>query len=106
MIYELRVYHMYDGKLPAICARFADHTLALFRTHGIAVSDFWIDAEGNNTIFYICAFDSPAAREAAWASFRADPQWEKVKGDSEKDGPIVERVDSYVMKQAPFFTKG
>ena len=35
MLYELRVYHMHPGRLPAIHKRFSEVTLDLFKDHGI-----------------------------------------------------------------------
>ena len=104
MLYELRIYHMHPGRLPNICARFADHTLALFHKHGIQVTDFWIDAQGQNRIYYVCAFTDDETRQAAWSAFREDPEWIRARDESELDGPIVERVDSFPMTRAPFFT--
>ena len=46
MLYELRVYHMHPGRLPAIHKRFSEVTLDLFKDHGIHVCDFYTDAEG------------------------------------------------------------
>ena len=38
----------------------------------------------------------PAARRRRpnWAAFSADPEWKKIAADSQKDGKIVERVES------------
>ena len=103
MIYELRVYHIHPGQMDAIARRFADHTLLIFPRHGIKVRDFWVDAEGKNTIFYLCEFESLDAKRAAWASFQADPEWIAVKERSESAGPIVVNIESYAMEDAPFF---
>ena len=35
MVYELRTYFTEDGRLPALNARFRDHTVKLFEKHGI-----------------------------------------------------------------------
>ena len=105
MVYELRIYHMNSGKMENICSRFKDHTLRLFEKHGIKVSDFWIDAKGNETIYYVCEFESEEKRISLWDSFRNDPEWMKAREESEKDGAIVSSVDSYVMTDASFFTK-
>ncbi len=32
-----------------------------------------------------------------WDAFRADPEWQKVRAESEKDGPIVSKVESVYM---------
>ena len=101
MIYELRIYHMHPGRLPNICARFADHTLALFARHGIEVTDFWVDAAGQEKIYYVCAFTDAAAQKAAWSAFRDDSDWISARNESELSGPIVERVESHTMTRIP-----
>src|SRR5438132_13286862 len=35
MVYELRVYHTYEGKLDDLLRRFREHTMRLFEKHGI-----------------------------------------------------------------------
>ena len=105
MIYELRIYHMHPGKIGDIQNRFANHTLGLFERDGIKVTDFWVDAEDANRIYYVCEFEDVAAKESAWARFRENPDWIKARTESELSGPIVERVESYTMSQAPFFKK-
>ena len=103
MIYELRIYHMHPGRQQAICDRFEHHTLSLFKRHGIKVLNFWVDGEGAERLYYVCEFENVEAKEAAWAAFRDDPEWISTKEESEQSGPIVQSVDSFVMRRAPFF---
>ena len=103
MIYELRIYHMHPGKMDGINARFGNHTLKLFKNHDIKVVDFWLDATGAEKLYYICEFPDQATKEAAWVTFGADPEWKRVYEESHKDGPIVERVESFLMTRAPYF---
>jgi len=35
--------------------------------------------------------------------FQKDPQWIAAKAKSEEQGTLVDRVDSYFMKNVPFF---
>ena len=105
MIYELRIYHMNPGKMDAIIRRFSNHTLRIFEGHGIKVTDFYLDAEGNDRLYYLCEYDSVEAKEKAWKAFVNDPEWIKVAAESEKDGEIVMKIDSHVMDKAPFFVK-
>lgn len=102
MLYELRVYHMHPGRLPAIHKRFSEVTLDLFKDHGIHVCDFYTDAEGKDTIYYVCSFADRAARDAAFDSFGADPRWQAALKASEADGPIVEKVESFFMTRVPY----
>lgn len=40
-IYELRVYTTCPGRMPALLARFKDHTLRIWERHGIEPVGFW-----------------------------------------------------------------
>ena len=102
MIYELRIYHMYPGKLSAIHKRFSEHTLELFREHNMKCVDFWEDATGNNTIYYILEFADMETRDKCFSEFGNDPKWIEAKDASELDGPIVEKVENYFMNRVPY----
>ncbi len=96
-IFELRTYTTNPGKLDALNARFRDHTRRLFKKHGIEVVGFWTPVEGEqakNTLVYMVAFPSLEAQKKAWDDFKADPEWQKAKADSEVDGVLVKHVDS------------
>jgi NIPSNAP len=69
----------------------------LFEKHGMTVIGFWVptDAkEAQRNLVYILAFPSRAAAEKSWEAFRADPEWLRVKAASEKNGKLVEKVES------------
>ncbi|MEM0970395.1 MAG: NIPSNAP family protein, partial [Verrucomicrobiota bacterium] len=89
-IVELRTYTTNPGKLPNLDARFRDHTVRLFTKHGITNLPYFHlmdDQEGNEvTLTYFVAFDSVDQREAAFASFREDPDWQKAAKESQVDG--------------------
>src|SRR5712664_373441 len=40
-VYELRVYHTYEGKLDDLLRRFRDHTTKLFEKHGMKNVAYW-----------------------------------------------------------------
>lgn len=99
-VYELRTYYTHPGRMAALNARFRDHTLGLFARHGIDVVGFWQPESGDhaeNTLIYLLAFPNRAALDSAWAAFRADPEWNEVRTASERDGKIVDRIESVVM---------
>lgn len=105
-VYELRIYTANEGKLPAIEARFRDHTTAIFKKHHMEVVGYWTpqkdDPKYGNTFIYILAHPSREAATKNWAEFQSDPEWTKVKGESEKDGALVKKVDSTFMDALPF----
>ncbi|MCH8827933.1 MAG: NIPSNAP family protein [Chloroflexi bacterium] len=94
MIYEYRVYETLPGMLPALHARFRDHTTKIFERHGIKNIGYWTSEVGDfsDKLIYIVAFEDAGQRQRAWESFRNDPEWQKVRADSEANGLIVKRV--------------
>jgi hypothetical protein len=103
MIYEYRAYYALPGRMPDIQKRFADVTMGLFKKHGIRVIGFWETVIGeNNELVYICQFDDFAHRQAAWAAFQADPEWQAARKASEANGPLLERVVNKIWKATAF----
>lgn len=105
--FELRTYYANPGKLDALNARFREHTNALFQKHGMTLVAYWMPvtppAEGTGgTLIYVLAFPSLEAREAAWKAFGADPEWTRVRDASEKDGKLVAKIDSVIMKATDY----
>ena len=99
-VYELRTYTAADGKLDNVVARFRDHTVRIFNKHNMKSVGYWLPSEGplaGKTLVYI--LEHPSREEATknWAAFRADPEWVKVKAESEAAGPIVAKTDSVFM---------
>ena len=94
MIYEYRVYETLPGKLPELHAKFRNHTVKIFERHGIKNIGYWTASVGDysDRLIYIVAFESAEQRERAWAAFIADPEWQRVKAESEADGPLVARI--------------
>ncbi|TDC46172.1 NIPSNAP family protein [Actinomadura sp. KC345] len=103
MIYELREYTAAPGGAEALHARFADHTLALFERLGMEVAGFWSDLDDPGRILYLLRFPDEEARRAAWAAFQADPEWRRVKAESEAGGAIVETMTSRRLGTAPYW---
>jgi hypothetical protein len=95
-VFELRTYHANPGKMAALHARFRDHTCKLFEKHGMTCVGFWspIDkTESEEVLVYLLAFPSKEAADKAWKAFGEDPEWQQVKKESERDGPLVKKVD-------------
>jgi hypothetical protein len=99
-VYELRMYHVHEGKMDALKARFGDHTDAIFKRHHMISIGYWVpeDAPRSQNLFiYILEHPSRQEAEENWAAFQADPEWKKVKAESEKEGPLVDHIDHYFM---------
>jgi hypothetical protein len=99
-VYELRTYTTEPGRLPALHARFRDHTMKLFEKHGMKNEMYWVPTDEklkDNTLIYIVSHASPDAAAKSWDAFINDPDWKKVRDASEKDGKIVAKVDRQYM---------
>lgn len=95
--FELRIYTANPGKLDALDARFRNHTNKLFVKHGMQLVGYWTPADGPesaNTLIYILAYPSREAREASWKAFQDDAEWKAARAESEKDGKLVDKVES------------
>jgi NIPSNAP len=104
-VYELRLYHVNEGKMDALKARFGDHTDAIFRRHDMKSIGYWSpeDAPDSQNLFiYILEHRSRKEAEKNWAAFQADPEWKKVKAESEANGPLVDHIDHYFMDPTSF----
>ncbi|MFM7845280.1 MAG: NIPSNAP family protein [Planctomycetota bacterium] len=99
-VYELRTYTTHDGRLEALHKRFRDHTIKLFEKHGMKNGMYWVPTDeklSKNTLIYVVSHESAEAAKKSWEAFRNDPDWKKVREESEKDGAIVAKVDSVYM---------
>jgi hypothetical protein len=99
-VFELRTYTANEGKLEALHARFRNHTTELFKKHGMTNIGYWSPQDAplsQNTLVYVLAYPSREAASKSWDNFRNDPEWKKVKQESEANGELVKKVDSVYM---------
>ena len=101
-VFELRTYHTLPGKLPDLLARFRNHTVDLFKKHGMTNLNYWLPDEIDNRLIYMLAHDSQEAGKKSFDDFREDPKWVKARDESERNGKIVEKVESTFMKATDF----
>mgnify|MGYP001216543683 CR=1 FL=1 len=97
--FELRTYTTHEGQLDNLHKRFRDHTNRIFKKHGMELVGYWTPVDGaaaKNTLTYILAYPSRAARDKSWKAFMKDPEWQKVFKQSHVDagGKIVKKVQS------------
>ena len=87
-VYELRMYQVNEGKMDALIARFGDHTDAIFRRHNMKSIGYWRPQDepySQNLFVYILEHPSREEARKNWAAFQADPEWKRVKAESEID---------------------
>jgi hypothetical protein len=104
-VFELRTYYAHPGKMAALNERFRKHTNKLFEKHGMTIIGFWNPLkadEAEQKLIYILAYPSKEAADKSWEAFRNDPDWKTARAASEKDGPLVAKVDSVYMKATDY----
>jgi NIPSNAP len=102
-IHELRVYDAMPGKLPALHDRFANHTMQLFKKHGIDNVAYWTEDVGtSNRLVYMLGYPDLGARERGWTAFQADPAWQQARAESEKNGPLVRVSRHAILRLTPY----
>ena len=104
-VFELRTYTAADGKLEPLHSRFREHTLKLFEKHGMTNLYYWKPTDAplsGNTLVYVLAHSSREAAEKSWDAFRADPDWIRVKTESEAKGPLAAKVESLFLEAADY----
>jgi hypothetical protein len=125
MIYEFRIYKLHPGKLSAFKKRFSEISVRLFKKFGIRFCGFWEIAKlpegvvpktskggivreakgaqfGQDEIAYLVAFDSIEQRDKAWLEWIDDKEWQKLKAETEAEGPLVLGESYFLLKPAEF----
>lgn len=104
MLYELRIYHSNPQKLSKLHDRFKTHTLKLWEKHGIRQVGFWTPmiGENNQDLYYIIAWESLGERQQRWGAFMSDPEWAKIKAETEKDGPLYSHITNMILSPTAY----
>ena len=91
----MRTYITHPGRLDALNARFRDHTNKLFKKHGMELVGYWTPQakeEGHARLHP--RLPEPRGRRGVVEGVPGRPRLEGRAEASEKDGKIVEKVES------------
>ena len=104
MLYELRKYEVMPGKMPTLLNRFGSFTVQKWQEYGFHLVGFWTPGFGgpNNQLVYIWGWESYEERTAKVGAWRASPERIKKWEETEKDGPLVRRVNNMLMEPTAF----
>lgn len=104
-VYELRIYHLNEGKLDLILDRFRSKETKIFERLGMHGVGYWVPTEeplAGRTLIYMLRHRSREAAKESWAKFQADPEWVALKAETERDGEFVNKHESTFMKLTDF----
>ena len=77
-VYELRTYTPAEGKLQDLHKRFRDHTLRIFKKHGMENVIYLAPQDAplkDSTLIYIISHANREQAKKNWAEFGADPRF-------------------------------
>ena len=99
MIYELRTYTAMPGRLPELNRRFREHTTKIWEGMGWQMVGFWTYKFGGTSdqLVYMLAWEDQATRDAQWALFQANTDWQAARTASEVNGPLVARISADIL---------
>ena len=106
-VQELRIYDAMPGRLPDLHNRFANHTLSLFEKHGMENIGYWTEVFGaSNRLVYMLGYPSLGGREKSWAAFQRDPDWQKARVESEKNGTLTAKTYNRILRPTAYSPRG
>lgn len=101
MIYEIRTYEAAEGKAAEMRDRFTGIVASkFFPRHGIELLGAFVAPSEDGRLTYMTRFKSEEARKKAWDAFAADPEWAKVKEETEKGGPLLKKQSISILSPA------
>jgi hypothetical protein len=105
-IYELRIYESpTERQLQFLHERFAGGEIDLFHKSGIHPVLYADTIIGPNrpNMAYLIPFEGQAHREKAWATFRSDPAWQRLRDESiRRGGEIVRNSTNMILLPTSF----
>ena len=104
-VYQLRIYHTAEGKLEPLLERFRTKEVSIFERLGMRSVGYWTPTDEplkGRTLVYMLAHKSRETAGASWKAFGSDPEWLKLKAETEANGKFVEKVESTFMEPTDF----
>lgn len=103
-LFELRTYEAMPGRTRDIVARFGNFTVDRFAQHGFRQVGYWTPLFGGHShmLIYMLAWESHEERSRKFAAFRDDPERQRVFAESEKNGQLVQKVNTALLRPAAF----
>ncbi|MGX1930377.1 NIPSNAP family protein [Flagellimonas sp. 2504JD4-2] len=91
--FEMRTYYCHPDKLNNLLDRFNDHTMDLFKKHGMVNLGYWLPLDNHeNKLVYLLGYQNKEDRDKSWEAFINDPEWKKVRKASIADGAIIDSI--------------
>ena len=68
---------------------------------------YWTEVFGtSNRLVYMLGYPSLGDRERSWAAFQADPDWQRARAESERNGTLVAKTYTRILRPTAYSPKG
>lgn len=104
-VFELRIYHVNEGKLEPLLKRFRERETRIFERLGMHGVAYWTPTDEplkGHTLVYMLKHKSREAATENWARFSKDPEWVKLKAETEANGAFVQKHESMFLALTDF----
>ncbi len=83
MIYQLRIYEIFEANKDAFHARFRDHAMRIMARYGFDFAGLWETVAPERTEFlYLLRWPDDATMRRQWQTFMADEEWAQIKRET------------------------
>jgi len=91
VIYQLRIYEIFDSNKKAFHNRFRDHAMRIMAKYDFKIVATWESKKDNRTEFvYLLEWPDRETMSDRWEKFLQDQEWIKIKKETgEMYGPLV-----------------
>jgi hypothetical protein len=98
--FELRIYTVKPGAgtIDTLHGRFREQSLKYFKKHNVTIVGFWQPVDRPNNLIYLLAFRDTAERDAKWAAFGADAEFQKMI----KSIPVALSIERIFMRSTDY----
>ena len=99
IIYQLRMYEIFEHNKAAFHDRFRDHAARIMRTYGFNFIAMWeTQIDGRIEFVYLLSWPNEQTMRRAWSEFMADEEWKEFKRiTSAQHGDLVGTIEDRVL---------
>ena len=104
MIYQLRIYEIFEENKAAFHDRFRDHAARIMAQHGFNIVMMWETRTDARTEFvYLLSWPDEATKAKAWDAFMLDAEWDEIKKVTrEEHGRLVGAIEDRTLETTPY----
>jgi len=99
MVYQLRIYEIFEHNKLAFHTRFRDHAKRIMGKYGFNILAMWeVNNQQRWEFVYLLAWEDEVAKDTAWSAFMADEEWKEIKHTtSAQHGDLVGAIEDRIL---------